>query len=311
MLNTSDQTTQVIWDDNHPKQDHILRPGLSFHFGCSHESQDSVCHGEVDDYIRLVMLLEGELDIGFGKHQLRLESGRRKRSDLTNMALVRMQEPEAFRRTTRRGDYSRRISLGISREWLEQSLYSSSLISEQTSSVKTQGFSASSWQASANARAIAEQMLNPPPIPREMLGLYLESRALELIIEGWSQYAQQASPTPTKQGLKAPAYRRMCDLSVWLTENAALPLTLDQIAQQAHTTTATLQRHFRMAHGMSVFDFLQQTRFEQARYALENDAISVSAAAELAGYTNPGSFSTAFKRHFGLSPKQVMAKLAH
>ena len=42
-----------------------------------------------------------------------------------------------------------------------------------------------------------------------------------------------------------------------------------------------------------------------ARDAMERDGISVAEAAYDAGYSSPANFSTAFKRMFGLSPREA------
>jgi transcriptional regulator GlxA family with amidase domain len=101
----------------------------------------------------------------------------------------------------------------------------------------------------------------------------------------------------------------MLDLTHWLRRHAGEPLSIGQIACHMNTTPTTLQRHFRQALGITVFDFLQQERLRLARHALESEGLSVTQAAAMAGYANPGSFSTAFRRYFGLTPRQVQARL--
>jgi AraC-like DNA-binding protein len=42
----------------------------------------------------------------------------------------------------------------------------------------------------------------------------------------------------------------------------------------------------------------------RARQALEQEGRSVGEAADIAGYTSAANFATAFKRHFGITPRQ-------
>ncbi|QLF94066.1 helix-turn-helix transcriptional regulator [Pseudomonas sp. ABC1] len=288
-----------------------MRPGLSFHFGCEAESEDSTQDGLVDDHLRLVMVLEGALDVAYGDSRVRLEAptGCAKRSCLSNAAMVAMSEPEAFRRVVRKGNVSRRISIGLDRQWLEQSLYGDGRVClEDSERFTLHHLSTACWSASSHARAIAEQMLNPPQLLPQLLGMYLESRAIELIIEAWSHHGMAGERAPIRPALRPAIQRRMDELKAWLREHTAQSLTIDQLARQLNTTPATLQRHFRLAHGISVFEFLQQERLQQARHALEQEGVSVSQAAAIAGYANPANFSTAFKRCYGLSPKQVRVR---
>jgi AraC-like DNA-binding protein len=55
---------------------------------------------------------------------------------------------------------------------------------------------------------------------------------------------------------------------------------------------------------MSAFEFIRHRRLEQARSALERDAVSVKQAAFLAGYSSAANFSTAYRKHFGCTPRQ-------
>jgi len=60
---------------------------------------------------------------------------------------------------------------------------------------------------------------------------------------------------------------------------------------------------------MTIFEYQRARRLLQARQALEREGISVNEAAWRAGYNSPANFATAFKRQFGISPRQVRGRL--
>lgn len=289
----------------HKAQNRVLRPGLSFHYGAEANHEDYTGHGMVDDHIRIVLVLEGTVDVAYGKQQVRLASPSHAATDTESFtrdaAVITMHEPEAFRRTIRQGDVSRRISIGLSQQWIEETLCAGEA---GTAYAAATHLGAAFWTASTHVRILAEQMLNPAPLQPQFTNLYLESRAIELVVEALTA-CRRAEPLPASQKLRPATFQRMCELKAWLCEQAAAPLSIDQIARQSNTTPSTLQRHFKLAHGMTVFDFLQQERLKLARHALEQDGLCVEAAAAIAGYTNPTSFATAFKRLFGLSPREA------
>lgn len=296
-----------------PNQGHLLlRPGLGLYFERGAKARDAVRKANLNNSISLVMLLEGELDLRFGSQQLKLNAGRGGEHNAFSptMALVTTNQDELFCRTTRQGDFSRRVSLNLSREWLEQSLcgdaigYTSAAAAQLEKHLCTR-----QWKASIRACELAEQMLTPPPLPPELVRLYLESRALDLFLDAWSHGISDQHNRPLR-GISTRNYYRMRELASWLKANASMHLSLEEIAAEANMATATLQRHFRQAHGVSVFEFLQHTRLEKARLALQREGISVSEAADIAGYSHTASFSAAFKRHFGISPKQVLNRTA-
>ena len=273
---------------------HHLRPGLSLQLACETDSEASTGLAMVDDHLRIVLVLDGRIDVSYGRSALRLARGQG-----ADAGVVTLCEPEECRRVVAGGESSRRVSIGVNRQWLAESLGETRTFAPHLAT--------RSWRASTRARLLAEQLLSPPPLPGHVAGLYLESRAIELVIEALShegaQAGQVAEPAP------AVLRRRMVDLTHWLRRHAAEPLSIEQIARHMNTTPTTLQRHFRQALGITVFDFLQQERLRLARQALESEGVSVTQAAALAGYANPGSFSTAFRRHFGLTPRQVQARI--
>ncbi|CAM5502008.1 AraC family transcriptional regulator OS=Stutzerimonas stutzeri OX=316 GN=CXK95_03430 PE=4 SV=1 [Stutzerimonas stutzeri] len=60
---------------------------------------------------------------------------------------------------------------------------------------------------------------------------------------------------------------------------------------------------------MTIFEYQRARRLLQARQALEREGISVNEAAWRAGYNSAANFATAFKRQFGISPRQVRGRL--
>lgn len=282
----------------------LLRPGLSVLFGDQQVQEHFTRSSLIPEQLRIVFLLQGELNLVFGQQRVHLRS---LTSQSAQAVMVTLNEPEELSRTACQGDQVKRISLGLDPAWLEESLQQS-LSGGLTGSWRNH-LATCYWHPSAHAHSLAKQMLNPPLLPSGLQSLYLESRAIELVLEAVAQTGLKVTASQPAVGLRPALYRRMCDLKVWLSEQIAQPLTLDQIAQKVNTTPATLQRHFRLAHGMTVFEFLQQERLNQARAVLEQQGASVTEAALLAGYTNPANFATAFKRHFGVSPRQIRRHL--
>ena len=96
----------------------------------------------------------------------------------------------------------------------------------------------------------------------------------------------------------------MRDLHAFLSAGGADDLSLDDIARYAGLNDNSLQKQFRALYGTTVFDFIRQTRLQRARQALGHDGLTVGQAALVAGYTSAANFATAYRRCFGISPKQ-------
>jgi AraC-like DNA-binding protein len=82
-------------------------------------------------------------------------------------------------------------------------------------------------------------------------------------------------------------------------------LDLDRLAYMAATSKSTLVRAFSRELGTSPAKFLWNRRLEEARALLENKELSVNAVSELVGFMNAASFTRAFKKAFGQTPREV------
>ncbi|MFD1583585.1 helix-turn-helix transcriptional regulator [Microbulbifer halophilus] len=91
----------------------------------------------------------------------------------------------------------------------------------------------------------------------------------------------------------------------FIEAQAGAPLSVDIIAREAGISASGLQRLFRRTEGVSVFGYLRRVRLERALAALQGDGVTVQRAGEMAGYRNPANFATAFKRQFGVTPREA------
>lgn len=78
--------------------------------------------------------------------------------------------------------------------------------------------------------------------------------------------------------------------------------TLDELAEQALTSRATLVRLFRSTCGQAPLAFLASLRLSLARNRLRAGSEPIAAIAEEVGYESETAFSRAYTRHFSISP---------
>lgn len=152
----------------------------------------------------------------------------------------------------------------------------------------------------------AQKIMQPPPaLQGELCSLYLRAQGLDLM---WQSLLTMLAEK--HELLPAPTFisLRYCERARdFIAGNLDRELTIGRIAREVGCSTSTLQRHFKMHFGMTVFDFIRQKRLEAARAALAQDGIPIAHAAYLAGYNNISSFTTAFRKAYGMTPSQVRA----
>ena len=80
---------------------------------------------------------------------------------------------------------------------------------------------------------------------------------------------------------------------------------LDELAQQAGASRATLVRSFQKTAGMAPLAFLVELRLGLARHKLLAGTESLAEIAAEVGYQSESAFSRAFQRRFGLRPGEA------
>jgi len=85
------------------------------------------------------------------------------------------------------------------------------------------------------------------------------------------------------------------------------PLDVDDLARAAHLSRAHFSREFRRAFGESPHQYLLTRRLERAAALLRNTDRSVADICLTVGLTSVGSFTTSFRRAYGVSPTAYRA----
>jgi len=78
--------------------------------------------------------------------------------------------------------------------------------------------------------------------------------------------------------------------------------SLQQLAQLACMSPSALRQKFQQTYGVSVMGFLRQRRMELAKQCL-GQGWRVQDAAHYVGYRHASNFATAYRQHFGVSPR--------
>ena len=81
--------------------------------------------------------------------------------------------------------------------------------------------------------------------------------------------------------------------------------SLSDIARAVGMSTTALKRAYRTVFGIPVYEYARNERLRQAWALLAEGDLSVGEVAERVGYQSLSHFSAAFKRQFGLLPREV------
>lgn len=301
-----------------------LQPGLWMHCAEVMDLHSMVSKVEFSAGLRIVVVLAGEVDVRIGGHRVHLRAGD---EHLACAAIVNMPQNEMFERRWERGKWERKLSLHLTPEWLEGQgwlrdnpelmalarRYETGAPAPLSLSLPDH-LHISPWHPSPHALAIAEQLVcqsdsSAPGLAR----IRLAGRAMELLYEALASQHKEAghgaTPTSTLRPRDQDRMLRLRNfLDAEMQQPLNAPLRVDELGRRFGLSASALQRQFRSAFGNSVNEYRRLMRLHQAHTDLEH-GLSITEAAFRAGYTSTANFATAFRRHFGMSPKSLRARV--
>lgn len=279
-----------------------LRSGLTLHATDACDMHDLTTQLVHKEGVTISLFLDGMADVTLGERRFLL--GPAASGGKIEGVVIARGEPDLFRRRGRQGMHVRKVNVSLPFDWLDGEGLEAVAGHGTVRSLLSDHLSSARFTPSARLLALAEQVLRPQSYGPLLHALHLESRALEIAAEALSLIGQD-SPDRDTSGLRPREQRRMWEVHDFLEARLDGDLTLEEVARAAGMSANALQRLFRAAFGMTVFEYVRRRKLERAREALQEEGLTVSEAAYRAGYTSSANFATAFRRTFGVPPKQM------
>jgi AraC family transcriptional regulator len=179
-------------------------------------------------------------------------------------------------------------------QWLDQDL-------EWTDQRLEAGLDVRNPNLRALMTRMGEEMRHPGFASEALLELMSGQVAIELC-----RYYASLDQSKAAGGL-APWRLRAIDER--LNEVSQAP-TLAELASLCRLSVRQLTRAFRSSRNCSIGDYIEQRRVDVAKRLLQTDAC-IKAIAHSMGFSSPSSFSYAFRRATGTTPRQFSARARH
>lgn len=139
--------------------------------------------------------------------------------------------------------------------------------------------------------------------------IYLESRVLELLSLQLMQWPDATHPAPAPKVLRKDDIDRLHQAKSILLRQAHQPPSIAELARQVGLNEFKLKLGFQQVFNTTVFGCLRSHRMMQAKQFLADEEMSVAGVAQAVGYTSQSRFCDAFKRTFGLTPRDYRRHL--
>ncbi|RYY68526.1 MAG: AraC family transcriptional regulator [Chitinophagaceae bacterium] len=91
-----------------------------------------------------------------------------------------------------------------------------------------------------------------------------------------------------------------------LLQHIGEPITIKALSRKVAINECYLKKGFKEIFGTTIFDFYQGQRMEHAKYLLYDKGLSVTEVSMMLGYSSISHFSTAFKKHTGIKPCELL-----
>jgi AraC family transcriptional activator of pyochelin receptor len=133
--------------------------------------------------------------------------------------------------------------------------------------------------------------------------VYTEALVLELLCSAVQSFA--ASPRVPYEEYTERELKCLHAARAMLERELAPPPTIARLARSVGMAKSTLTKGFKAVFGETILDFSLGCRMRHAMVLMRDRGWSVAKASEAVGYAHPTSFTTAFRRHFGMRPIDV------
>jgi len=91
-----------------------------------------------------------------------------------------------------------------------------------------------------------------------------------------------------------------------LIQHIGEPITIKELSRKVAMNECYLKKGFKEMFGTTIFEFYQSQRMEHAKFLLYEKGLSVTDVSMTLGYSSISHFSTAFKKHTGLKPCELL-----
>ncbi|MBE6621507.1 MAG: helix-turn-helix domain-containing protein [Ruminococcaceae bacterium] len=102
--------------------------------------------------------------------------------------------------------------------------------------------------------------------------------------------------------VQSPSGDTPSDVRAYLTDHYAEPITIASLCARFAISRTALLNRYRDRYGEPLGQTLIRIRMTEAQKLLSHTALPISEVAAHCGYTDPGYFAKAFRKHFGVAP---------
>ncbi|MGG7661817.1 helix-turn-helix transcriptional regulator [Dyadobacter sp. BHUBP1] len=152
----------------------------------------------------------------------------------------------------------------------------------------------------AEMHSVLHRILHAP-VADDLSEMYLNGKILELLALQLQQYRQERHVP----NLHAATGRELADIYEYLSTHFLTVHSLESIAENSRLSEHQIREGFKSKYNTTVYGLIHEKRMLHARQLLLDSGLTVDEVAEAVGYSTGSNFIQAFKKKFGITPKQM------
>ena len=152
-------------------------------------------------------------------------------------------------------------------------------------------------------KSLASQLERLQTEPRRCAGDVLERATQQMFLALVLQAFVQEDPHHLTPGTKGRSQFFVDEVFRYIRQHLTEEITLQRLEQEFYVSRSHLLREFKKHTGQTVHSYIVQARLDASRTYLEQGK-SVAQASQLSGFTGYNHFFKAFRRAYGMTPRQ-------
>lgn len=183
---------------------------------------------------------------------------------------------------------------------------SNQTLSEGVLSFRHQESFSKSFSICNRTRIVLEGLLNHN-YSGNLANIFVNAQTQMLLLYSLDCLEEKELDTTTNKFLANEADReKIIKAREVLLQHIGEPITIKALSRKVAMNECYLKKGFKEMFGTTIFDFYQSQRMEHAKYLLYEKGLNVTEVSVLLGYSSISHFSTAFKKHTGLKPCELL-----
>lgn len=155
----------------------------------------------------------------------------------------------------------------------------------------------------AGYRAIMDEIIKEHRL-HPITNQFIYSRVLLLMEKLLISFHEKLKTGPLALKIKVEEVNNMIQAEAELVKDFSEPASnISSLSRMAGMSPTKFKIQFRNFYGLPVFEYYQKNRMQHAKNLLKQGIYSIQEVGNMVGYTNLGHFAAAFKKEFGLLPK--------